>query len=87
MNYKKKSEMLKALGHPVRLRMVEGLLRHECNVSKIVKNLKLPQSTVSQHLGILKNAGVLVPQKQGVETCYRVVDQDVEKIINIFKQT
>jgi len=85
MDYQKKSEMLKALGHPVRLKMVEGLLQHECNVTKIVQNLKLPQSTISQHLGILKNAGILVPQKQGVKTCYRVIEKDIEKIIKIFK--
>ena len=83
MNYLKESEMLKALGHPVRLKMVEGLMRHECNVSKIVKGLKLPQSTVSQHLGILKKAGILLPQKEGVKTCYRVANLKVHQIIKI----
>lgn len=81
MDYDKKSEILKALGHPVRLQMVQGLMRNECNVSKIVGILGLPQSTVSQHLGILKSRGIIMAKKQGVRTCYVVVDPKVKKII------
>jgi len=83
MDYKGESELLKALGHPVRLRMVEGLLRHECNVNKIVHVLKLPQSTVSQHLAILKNRGIVTVRKDGVKTCYRVVDKRVAQLLQI----
>ncbi len=86
MDYNKESDMLKALGHPVRLKMVEGLMKNQCNVSKIVKILKLPQSTVSQHLGILKRRGILSGRKEGVETCYNVVDKRVVKILSILKK-
>jgi len=82
MNYEKKSELLKALGHPVRLKMVEGLMNDECNVNKIVDVLNIPQSTASQHLGILKNRGIVVARKEGVKTCYRVIDKRVRKIIH-----
>ncbi len=81
MDHQKESDVLKALGHPVRLRMVEGLLKNHCNVSKIVEKMGLPQSTISQHLGILKSAGILSPEKHGVETCYHVVHPKVKKII------
>lgn len=81
MDYQKESELLKALAHPVRLRMVEGLLRHECNVNKIVYVLKLPQSTVSQHLAILKNRGIVAVRKDGVKTCYRVADKRVAQLL------
>ena len=86
MDYIKTADMLKALGHPVRLKMVEGLMRNQCNVSKIVKILKLPQSTVSQHLGILRNAGILFPVKNGVETCYQVSNKKIKTAIDIFKK-
>ncbi len=85
MNYEKESEIFKALGHPMRLKIVEGLLHNQCNVKKIVQKLQLPQSTVSQHLGILKKAGVLVPAKEGVKTCYHVTNQTVLRIINALK--
>ena len=86
MNYEKESELLKALGHPIRLRIVEDLLNDECNVNKIVKILKIPQSTVSQHLGVLKNKGIVIARKEGVKTCYQVIDQRVKKIIQILKK-
>ena len=83
IDYVKDSELLKALGHPVRLRMVEGLLGRECNVNKMVKALGLPQSTVSQHLGILKSRGIVQIRKEGVKTCYRVIDARIAELMRI----
>ncbi len=85
MDYEKKSELLKTLGHPVRLQMVEGLMSNECNVNKIMNVLNIPQSTASQHLSKLKNVGILVARKEGVRTCYKVADQKTREIINILK--
>ena len=82
-DHKRQSDILKALAHPVRLRMVEGLARNECNVNKIVGVLKLPQSTVSQHLAILKRQGVVQLRKDGVKTCYRVVDRRIIDIVDL----
>jgi len=78
----KYGKVLKALGHPVRLKIVDGLLSHSCNVGEIVEGLGLPQSTVSQHLGILRNQGIITPEKDGVRTCYKVVDAKVRRIID-----
>lgn len=77
----KYSNIFKALGHPIRLKIVDGLLSHPCNVGEIVEGLGLPQSTVSQHLGILRNRGIIAPEKDGVRTCYKVVDSKVRRII------
>ncbi len=86
LQYEKESELLKALGHPVRLRMVEGLLNHECNVNKMVKALKLPQSTVSQHLSILKNRGIVQIRKDGVKTCCKVVDARIAELMKVLEK-
>lgn len=80
--YRKFSEVFKALGHPVRLKIVDGLLNHTCNVGEIVEGLGLPQSTVSQHLGLLRSRGIIAPEKDGVRTCYKVVDDKVRRIID-----
>lgn len=82
-DYVKESEVLKALAHPVRLRIVDGLSRHECNVDKIVRALKIPQSTVSQHLGLLKARGIVTSKKEGVKTCYRVVDPRIVRLLKV----
>ena len=86
VNYEKVSERLKALAHPARLKMVAGLLKDECNVAQIQKVLGLPQPTVSQHLRILKNAGIIKGRKEGIKTCYRVIDEQVRKIVRIIKR-
>ena len=77
----KTAKIFQALGHTIRLSIVKGLLRNECNVNKIVNALKLPQSTVSQHLTVLKNAGVIKGNRKGVKICYKVEEKLVKKII------
>ena len=85
MDFNETSGVLKALGHPVRLEIVHNLMKDECSVNNIVKRLGLPQSTISQHLRILQDRGIITPRKEGVTTCYRVVDARVREIINILK--
>ena len=86
INYEKASEALKALAHPARLRIVAGLLRDECNVAKIQKVLGLPQSTISQHLKVLRNEGIIKGRREGTKTCYRVIDMRVRKIIEVIRR-
>ena len=86
VNYEKVSETLKALAHPARLKIVSGLLKDECNVAQIQKVLRLPQSTISQHLRILKNAAIIKGRREGTKTCYRVIDVRVRKIAEIIKR-
>jgi ArsR family transcriptional regulator len=86
VNYEKVSEKFKALAHPVRLRMVAGLIKDECNVAQIQKVLRLPQSTISQHLKILKNAGIIKGRREGTKTCYKVIDMRIRRIVEIIKK-
>ena len=61
----------KALGHPVRVAIVRLLLEHgECVCGDIVDRLPLAQSTVSQHLKVLKEAGLLQGEVEGPRVCY-----------------
>lgn len=79
----KYAEIFKALAHPIRLKIVCGLMKkNECNVSVMVEKLQLAQPTVSQHLNILKNAGVITGFKKGTQVCYKVTDEVTKKIIN-----
>jgi len=76
------SEVLKVLGHPIRLKIVAGLCTYECNVKHIWECLGLPQATVSQHLALLKNKGIIDGKRDGVEVHYSVVNALAKKIIN-----
>jgi len=80
--YEGTAELLKAIAHPVRLCIVKGLLNKECNVSHMQECLELPQSTVSQHLSILRAKGIIKGERNGLEITYSVVNEDVKKIIN-----
>jgi len=86
VRYEEISETFKALAHPARLKMVVGLIKDECNVAQIQRILGLPQSTISQHLRILRNAGVIEGRREGTKTCYRVIDARVRKFVEIIKR-
>lgn len=75
------AEVLKVLGHPIRLKIVAGLCTRECNVKHIWECLGLPQATVSQHLALLKNKGIIEGKRDGVEVHYSVVHPLAKKII------
>lgn len=82
LNFEKNAEILKILGHPIRLCIATGLLKAEkCNVTNIQNCLNIPQSTVSQHIGKLKSAGIIEGTRNGLEITYRVVDETAIKII------
>ncbi len=83
IDFEQLSEMLKAIAHPIRLQIVVGLIKDECNVSKIQAKLGLPQSTVSQHLSILRRNGLIKARRDGVKVCYHVVDPRVKKIVEL----
>lgn len=77
-----KSEILKALAHPVRLCIAKGLMESEvCNVTTMQSCLGVPQSTISQHLSKLKAAGIIEGKRDGVKINYYVVNEDAKKII------
>jgi DNA-binding transcriptional ArsR family regulator len=80
-DFEKISETLKALAHPVRLQVVAGLCHNECNVSKIQDKLGLPQSTISQHLAILRRFGIVKARREGVKVCYAVVDPMIKSLV------
>jgi ArsR family transcriptional regulator len=67
------ARMAKALGHPARVAIVRMLVRHEgCIVGDIVDELPLAQSTISQHLKHLKQAGLVRGDIDGPRICYCV---------------
>lgn len=80
--FTRKADILKAIAHPVRLCIVKNLLDiNSCNVSTMKNCLDMPQSTVSQHLAKLKSVGIIEGERHGVEIIYKVVNDDVKKII------
>ena len=81
--------MARALGHPARIAILEELCkREECVCGDLVDALPLSQSTVSQHLSVLKSAGFIVGNISGTFTCYCMNKEKgmnlMEKVKNLF---
>ncbi len=69
--------MAKALGHPVRIAILRILAEHACVCGEIVDTLPLAQSTVSQHLKVLREAGWITGVVDGPRTCYALEREGV----------
>ena len=70
--------MLKALGNPVRFRIMQTLAERQiCITQEIVETTPLAQSTVSQHLKVLREAGLIEGEFEGPATCYCLSESGV----------
>lgn len=68
----KQSDIIKSIGDPTRLKIIYLLHHGELCVCEIMDVLNKPQPTVSHHMNILKNSGLLKWRKQGVWTYYKL---------------
>ena len=76
--------LAKALGHPARVAILRLLIRRDaCVCGDIVDQLPLAQSTVSQHLKLLKNAGLIRGEVDGPRVCYCVEPAVVAQFKNL----
>ena len=71
-HYQARAKVAKALAHPSRLLILDALTERETCVCKLTELVGADQSTVSKHLAVLKQAGLIEDRKDGVMTFYRV---------------
>jgi len=79
------ADILKTIGHPIRIRIIETLLDNDKCVSTIRGCLDLPQATVSQHLSLLRVKGIVHRERCGVKAKYSTSDRNIEQIIKLIK--
>lgn len=72
--------LCKALGHPARVQILRRLLRSPCICGEIVQVVGLAQSTVSAHLRVLKEAGLVKGEVDGPRMCYCVNPDAVRRL-------
>lgn len=81
--YEEISDLLKAIAHPVRICIIRGLMNKGCcNVSYMQECLRLPQSTVSQHLQKLKSLGIIKGERNGLQINYEICNETIINVIN-----
>jgi DNA-binding transcriptional ArsR family regulator len=81
LEFEEAAGLLKALAHPLRLRLVCGLVREPSCLSRIASELGAPISTVALHLGVLRRAGVLTEERHGAEILFRVGETRARQIL------
>lgn len=67
-----KANVFKALGHPTRLWMAERLAAGELCVCELLADVNVDFSTISKHLAVLRQAGVVTSEKRGKQVYYRL---------------
>ncbi|MEG0068315.1 ArsR/SmtB family transcription factor [Cetobacterium sp.] len=88
---KKQLQILKALSHPVRLNIIYALKDSDfkcvCHLQELVESQeKVSQSSLSQHLKILRDAGIVETKKVGGWVHYSLENKNIIKILEILKE-
>ena len=73
--------IIKCLGHPLRLRLLEAMESGEKTVSELQEYSRASQATVSEQLGILRGRGVVGPRRAGSFVYYRILEPKVTQIL------
>lgn len=80
------SRSLKAMSHPLRLKILCTLQDQEVSVQDIVDNVGTSQSNISQHLAILRDKGILASRKDANRVFYRVGDARTLRLIGMMQE-
>ncbi len=72
-NYEARAAIIKAMAHPARLLIIEELDKKERCVGELTEMIGADTSTVSKHLAVLRNAGIVADEKNGTTVYYRLL--------------
>ncbi len=81
-NYERRVQIIKAMAHPTRLFIIDELSKKELSVCELRDMVGDDISTISKHLTVLKNAGLLLSDKRGSKVFYKVEILCVSKILD-----
>ena len=76
------ADLLKALGQPTRLKILDLLAKGERCVCEIFPAIGGEQSNVSKHLGFLRSQGIVVADRRGMRVFYRLADRKIAKLLD-----
>ena len=80
------SRSLKAMSHPLRLKILCTLGEQEFSVQEIVDHVGTSQSNISQHLAILRDKGILASRKDANRVYYRVSDSRTLQLVGMMRE-
>lgn len=84
--FKEHAALLKAMSHPKRIEIIHLLRGQELSVSEIQEMLDLPQANLSQHLMVLKEAGILSTKREGKNIYYKLAHKNFIKASDLVRK-
>jgi DNA-binding transcriptional ArsR family regulator len=84
--FERAARVIRILGHPLRLRILESLEPGERNVTDLQDELGATQAVISQHLAILRSEDVVASRREGPRVYYRIVEPKVASILDCIRQ-
>ena len=84
--YKLKAEFFKTLGHPARIRVLELLAVRDRSVGELLPEVGVESSNLSQQLGVLRRAGVVVARKDGNTVIYSIASSDIAELLMVARK-
>jgi ArsR family transcriptional regulator len=79
------AEVLKTLASPRRLEIIHRLAEGPCEVGRLAEELGASQPNISQHLSVLRTAGLVESEREGREVRYRLTDPDVIRACSVMR--
>ena len=79
--YEAKAELLKTLGHPARIRVLELLSERDHAVHELLAEIDLEPSNLSQHLAVLRRAGLVHQSRSGGEVVYALLIPETRELL------
>jgi len=86
-NIEKASKALKAMGHPLRLKILCVIGSEELPVMEIVSKVGTTQSNISQHIDILREKDIIVSRRDGSKILCKVKDLQILKLLQSMQET
>jgi ArsR family transcriptional regulator, zinc-responsive transcriptional repressor len=81
-NLQEAAECLRTLAHPVRLRMVQLMLREELTVGELAEACEIPSHMASEHLRMMQHCGLLARRQDGRRIYYQVAEPTVTRLMD-----
>lgn len=84
--YSFQADLCHAMSHPTRIQILHVLFSGPKNVTELVHQCELSQTTISRNLAVLKRAGIVVSQRHGQEIIYAIANPKIIEVCNMMRQ-
>ena len=84
--YQLKAEFFKTLGHPARIRVLELLSEREHAVSQMLPEVGIEPANLSQHLAVLRRAGLVTTRKEGSSVVYSLTSPEIAELLRVARR-